>query len=115
MSWEKCRRHTPHSRDLGEILTAFVSQEGQPPQGPLTNTRSLMFWPNINLLLAASALLVEFSKLKRRCAMNVGCREEQGRAVCMPVYTMCTHMVRVGKSYTRSMESPVEALLSLEA
>lgn len=47
--------------------------------------------------------------------MNVGCREEQGRTVCMPVYTMCTHMVRVGKSYTRSMESPVEALLSLEA
>lgn len=42
------------------------------PSGPLTNTRSLMFCPNTNLLLEASALLVEFSALKRRCAVSVG-------------------------------------------
>lgn len=31
-----------------------------------------MFWPNMNLLLVASALLFEFSKLKRRWAVNSG-------------------------------------------
>lgn len=45
------------------ILTS--AQEGQPQQQPLTKTRSLIFWPNTNLLLEASALLVEFSELKR--------------------------------------------------
>lgn len=42
------------------------------PWGPLTSTRSLMFWPNTNLLLGASALLAEFSRLRRRRAVSAG-------------------------------------------
>lgn len=54
---------------------------GTVPTGPLTSTRSLMFWPNTNLLLAVSALLVELSKLKRRQAVGVGQPTERGRQV----------------------------------
>ena len=40
-----------------------------------------MFWPNTNLLLAASALLVAFSKLQRRCTLSE-CGAQGQRCAC---------------------------------
>lgn len=66
---------TPRPFDLEEgqeLQNPSGPTEEQAPQGPLTSTRSLMFWPNTNLLLGASALLVEFSRLRRRWAVSAG-------------------------------------------
>ena len=66
-------------------------QDKQSPEGPLTSTRSLMFWPNTNLLLAVSALLVELSKLKRRHAVGVGTRW-RGADRCTHLHVLHMHV-----------------------
>lgn len=45
--------------------------------GPLTKTRSLMFWPNTNLV-ELSALWVELSALERSGTINVARGAVQG-------------------------------------
>lgn len=84
---------------------SHVPRPGAPgrtvPLGPLTSTRSLMFWPNTNLLLAVSALLVELSKLKRRCAVGVRQPAGRGRRVCAGAGRTRASMEGVGENARR--------------